>query len=133
MVIDEIQLAADKERGHVFTDRLLHARGRRETMFLAQTMRPLLAKLFGSAEYAGRDRFSAKLCWPEKGDAPATPLCDCDLLANVYRLAELVRRQRGGAAIVMGALSPRTRNAQVELFRMAMLISLLPQMQSVWG
>ena len=59
MVIDEIQLAADKERGHVFTDRLLHARGRRETMFLgAETMRPLLTKLFGSAEYVRRDRFS---------------------------------------------------------------------------
>ncbi|MGB0207593.1 MAG: helicase-related protein [Candidatus Puniceispirillaceae bacterium] len=120
MVIDEIQLAADKERGHVFTDRLLHARGRRETMFLgAETMRPLLTKLFGSAEYVRRDRFS-RLSYA--GQKKVTRLQRRSAIvtfsaANVYRLAELVRRQRGGAAIVMGALSPRTRNAQVELYQ----------------
>ena len=120
MVIDEIQLAADKERGHVFTDRLLHARGRRETMFLgAETMRPLLAKLFGNAEYVRRERFS-RLSYA--GQKKVTRLQRRSAIvtfsaANVYRLAELVRRQRGGAAIVMGALSPRTRNAQVELYQ----------------
>jgi len=120
MVIDEIQLAADKERGHVFTDRLLHARGRRETMFLgAETMRPLLAKLFGNAEYVRRERFS-RLSYA--GQKKVTRLQRRSAIvtfsaANLYRLAELVRRQRGGAAIVMGALSPRTRNAQVELYQ----------------
>lgn len=120
MVIDEVQLAADKERGHVFTDRLLHARGRKETLFLgSETMRPLLAKLFGGAELVRRERFS-KLSYA--GQKKVTRLQRRSAIvtfsaANVYRIAELVRRQRGGAAIVMGALSPRTRNAQVDLYQ----------------
>ena len=120
LIIDEIQLAADKERGHVFTDRLLHARGRRETLFLgAETMRPLLTRLFSGAEFVRRERFS-KLSYA--GQRKVTRLQRRSAIvtfsaANLYRIAELVRRQRGGAAIVMGALSPRTRNAQVELYQ----------------
>ena len=120
VVVDEIQLCADRERGHIFTDRLLHARGRHETLFLgAHTMRPLLHTLLPDAEFINRDRFS-RLSYA--GQKKTTRLQRRSAIvafsaAEVYRLAELVRRQRGGAAVVMGALSPRTRNAQVELYQ----------------
>ena len=120
LVIDEVQLASDRERGHVFTDRLLHARGRSETLFLgAETMKPLLHKLFPEAEFIRRERLS-RLSYA--GQKKVTRLQRRSAIvtfsaSNVYRLAELVRRQRGGAAVVMGALSPRTRNAQVELYQ----------------
>ena len=120
LVIDEVQLAGDRERGHIFTDRLLHARGRQETLFLgAETMRRLLKKLFPDAELIRRPRLS-RLSWA--GSKKVTRLQRRSAIvafsaADVYRLAELVRRQRGGAAVVMGALSPRTRNAQVELYQ----------------
>ena len=120
VVVDEIQLCADRERGHIFTDRLLHARGRHETLFLgAHTMRPLLQTLLPDAEFISRDRFS-RLSYA--GQKKTTRLQRRSAIvafsaAEVYRLAELVRRQRGGAAVVMGALSPRTRNAQVELYQ----------------
>ena len=120
VVVDEIQLCADRERGHIFTDRLLHARGRHETLFLgAHTMRPLLHTLLPDAEFITRDRFSSL---SYAGQKKTTRLQRRSAIvafsaAEVYRLAELVRRQRGGAAVVMGALSPRTRNAQVELYQ----------------
>ena len=120
LVVDEIQLSADRERGHIFTDRLLHARGRHETLFLgAHTMRPLLQTLLPMAEFISRDRFS-RLSY--SGQKKTTRLQRRSAIvafssAEVYQLAELVRRQRGGAAVVMGALSPRTRNAQVELYQ----------------
>ena len=120
VVVDEIQLCTDRERGHIFTDRLLHARGRHETLFLgAHTMRPLLQTLLPDAEFISRDRFS-RLSYA--GQKKTTRLQRRSAIvafsaAEVYRLAELVRRQRGGAAVVMGALSPRTRNAQVELYQ----------------
>ncbi len=120
VVVDEIQLCTDRERGHIFTDRLLHARGRHETLFLgAQTMWPLLQTLLPDAEFINRDRFS-RLSYA--GQKKTTRLQRRSAIvafsaAEVYRLAELVRRQRGGAAVVMGALSPRTRNAQVELYQ----------------
>ncbi len=120
LVIDEVQLAGDKERGHIFTDRLLHARGRYETLFLgAETMRILLRKLFPEAELIKRQRLS-RLSW--SGSKKVTRLQRRSAIvafsaSDVYRLAELVRRRRGGAAVVMGALSPRTRNAQVELYQ----------------
>ena len=120
LVVDEIQLCADRERGHIFTDRLLHARGRHETLLLgAHTMRPLLETLLPEAEFISRDRFS-RLTYA--GQKKTTRLQRRSAIvafsaSEVYRLAELVRRQRGGAAVVMGALSPRTRNAQVELYQ----------------
>ena len=119
VAVDEVQLAADPERGHVFTDRLLHARGRRETMFLgADTIRPLLRKLVPEAVLESRPRFSTlgfaghrKLSRMGRRSAVVTFSAE-----DVYAIAEQVRRHRGGAAVVMGALSPRTRNAQVALF-----------------
>ena len=120
LAVDEIQLCGDKERGHVFTDRLLHARGRHETLFLgSDTMRPILQKLYPSGEFIYRERLS-RLSYAGHKKASRLPRRSALVAfsaAEVYRLAELVRRQRGGTAVVMGALSPRTRNAQVELFQ----------------
>src|ERR1700689_2163214 len=120
MAIDEIQLCADRERGHVFTQRLLHARGKSETMLLgAATMAPLIRRLCPHAEIRSRERFSQltydgpkKLTRLPRRSAVVTFSAEA-----VYAIAELIRRQRGGAAVVMGSLSPRTRNAQVALFQ----------------
>jgi ATP-dependent RNA helicase SUPV3L1/SUV3 len=120
LAVDEIQLCADAERGHVFTDRLLHARGLSETMFLgAETIKPLLRRLVPGVEFIARPRFS-ELAY--SGHRKLTRLPPRSAIvafsaADVYSLAELVRRQRGGAAVVLGALSPRTRNAQVGLYQ----------------
>ena len=114
--VDEIQLAADHERGHVFTDRLLHARGTEETMFLgSDTVRPILKRLVPEAEVISRPRFSILSF---AGDSklhrlPRRSVVVAFSAAEVYTLAEVIRRQKGGAAVVLGALSPRTRNAQV--------------------
>ncbi|HZK98908.1 MAG TPA: helicase-related protein, partial [Caulobacteraceae bacterium] len=120
LAIDEIQLAADAERGHVFTDRLLHARGRFETMLLgAATMAPLIRRLAPEAEIVTRERFSA-LTWSgakKLSRLPRRTAVVAFSAEEVYAIAELVRRQRGGAAVVMGSLSPRTRNAQVALYQ----------------
>ena len=120
LIVDEIQLCGDKDRGHVFTDRLLHARGRQETLFLgADTMRPILQQLFPDGEFVYRERLS-RLSYAGHKKASRLPRRSALVAfsaSEVYRLAELVRRQRGGTAVVMGALSPRTRNAQVELFQ----------------
>jgi ATP-dependent RNA helicase SUPV3L1/SUV3 len=120
MAIDEIQLAADFERGHVFTDRLLNARGRSETIFLgSDTMRPLIQKLVPGAQFIGRPRFS-DLAYTGARKLTRLPRRSAIVAFSsdaVYSIAELVRRQRGGAAVVMGALSPRTRNAQVALYQ----------------
>jgi ATP-dependent RNA helicase SUPV3L1/SUV3 len=119
LAVDEIQLAADAERGHVFTDRLLRARGRDETMFMgAAAMRPALELLLPDAEFETRDRFS-RLSYAGMRKLSRLPrrAAVVAFSANeVYALAELLRRHKGGAAVVMGALSPRTRNAQVALF-----------------
>ncbi|KAA5607375.1 disulfide oxidoreductase [Roseospira marina] len=120
LAIDEIQLCADAERGHVFTDRLLHARGREETMFLgAATMEPLLRRLLPDCLFETRPRFSSlTYTGPRKlTRLPRRSAVVAFSAADVYAIAELVRRQRGGAAVVMGALSPRTRNAQVALYQ----------------
>ncbi len=120
LAIDEVQLAADPERGHIFTDRLLHARGTEETMFLgAETIRPLLRRLVPEARFESRPRFSP-LC--STGSRKITRLARRSAVvafsaADVFALAELIRRQRGGAAVVLGALSPRTRNAQVAMYQ----------------
>jgi ATP-dependent RNA helicase SUPV3L1/SUV3 len=118
--IDEIQMCADPDRGHVFTDRLLHARGSVETIFMgAETIKPLLKKLVPEAEYLSRPRFSTLTYTGAKKITRLPPRSAIVAFstADVYTIAELVRRQRGGAAVVLGALSPRTRNAQVELYQ----------------
>jgi ATP-dependent RNA helicase SUPV3L1/SUV3 len=120
LAVDEIQVAADRERGHIFTDRLLHARGYAETMFLgSETAKPLIRKLVPGVEFVSRPRFS-KLTY--RGPSKITRLPRRSAVvafsaADVYGIAELVRRQRGGAAVVFGALSPRTRNAQVAMYQ----------------
>ena len=120
LAVDEVQMAADAERGHFFTDRLLNARGTHETMLLgADTIRPVLNKLLPDIDIVARPRFS-KLSYvgPKKATRLPPRSAVVGFSANeVYAIAELIRRHRGGTAIVMGALSPRTRNAQVEMFQ----------------
>lgn len=118
--VDEIQMCADPDRGHIFTERLLHARGHAETMFMgAETIRPLLSRLVPEAEIISRPRFSVLThIGPSKiNRLPARSAIVAFTASNVYTLAELLRRQRGGAAVVLGALSPRTRNAQVAMYQ----------------
>jgi ATP-dependent RNA helicase SUPV3L1/SUV3 len=120
LAVDEIQLCADPERGHVFTARLLHARGLMETMFLgADTIRPLMRRLVPNAEYVSRPRLSTLAYTGHKKVTrlPRRSAVVAFSLADVFSLAELVRRQRGGTAVVLGALSPRARNAQVGMFQ----------------
>ncbi|MCG8694896.1 MAG: hypothetical protein MI806_27120 [Minwuiales bacterium] len=120
LAVDEIQLCADPERGHVFTDRLLRARGREETMFLgADTIRGLLTRLLPEAEVISRQRFSTLAYAGSKklSRLPRRSAVVAFSADDVYAIAELMRRQRGGAAVVMGALSPRTRNAQVAMYQ----------------
>jgi ATP-dependent RNA helicase SUPV3L1/SUV3 len=120
LAVDEIQLCADPERGHVFTHRLLHARGTCETMLLgAATVAPLVRRLLPGAEIVNRERFS-RLTYsgPKKlTRLPRRSAVVAFSADQVYAIAELIRRQRGGAAVVMGSLSPRTRNAQVALYQ----------------
>src|SRR6187402_2375867 len=120
MVIDEIQLGTDFERGHVFTDRLLNARAREETLVLgAATVRPMVEKLLPGAHVISRPRLSTLTYAGEKKltRLPSRSAIVAFSAEEVYAIAELIRRQRGGAAVVLGALSPLTRNAQVELFQ----------------
>ena len=120
LAIDEGQVAADPERGHVFTDRLLHARGYGETMILgSETLRPLLRKLIPEAEIVTRPRFSTLAYAGTKklSRLPRRSAIVAFTAAEVYALAEMLRRQKGGAAVVMGSLSPRTRNAQVAMYQ----------------
>jgi len=120
VAIDEIQLCADPERGHVFTDRLLNARGWHETMFLgSDTMRGAIAALVPKVQFLRRERFS-ELSWAGSKKISRMPTRSAIVgfsVENVYAIAELIRRQKGGCAVVMGALSPRTRNAQVEMYQ----------------
>ncbi|WP_437646167.1 helicase-related protein [Sorangium sp. So ce362] len=120
LAIDEIQLAAHDQRGHVFTERLLLSRGRRETWFLgADTMRPLMAELVPTARLVQHPRLS-RLASAGAGKLSRLPPRSAVVAfstAQVYEIAERLRAQRGGAAVVLGALSPRTRNAQVALFQ----------------
>jgi len=120
VAIDEVQLAGDFERGHIFTDRLLHLRGRQETLLLgAATMRGILEKLLRGISVVTRPRLSHLAYAGQKKltRLPARSAIVAFSADEVYAIAELVRRQRGGAAVVLGALSPRTRNKQVELFQ----------------
>jgi ATP-dependent RNA helicase SUPV3L1/SUV3 len=118
--IDEIQLCADPERGHVFTDRLLRMRGTHETLFMgSDTMRGPISELVERVEFVRRERMSQLTYTGSKKISrlqPRTAIVGFSV-ENVYAIAELLRRQKGGAAVVMGALSPRTRNAQVDLYQ----------------
>ncbi len=120
LCIDEIQLCADSARGHVFTDRLLHARGTEETIFLgAETMRGAIQRFVPETQFITRPRFSDLAYTGAKKltRLPRRSAIVAFSAEDVYAIAELVRRQRGGAAVVLGALSPRTRNAQVDLYQ----------------
>jgi ATP-dependent RNA helicase SUPV3L1/SUV3 len=120
VAIDEVQLANDLERGHIFTDRILHLRGRQETLLLgAATMRAILEKLLPGISMITRPRLSNLTYAGSKKITRLPPRTAVVAFAaeEVYAIAELIRRQNGGAAVVMGALSPRTRNAQVDLYQ----------------
>src|SRR5256884_2879090 len=120
LAVDEIQIAADLERGHVFTDRILHRRGRDETLLLgAATMRPIIERLLPGASIVTRSRLSQlefagdrKITRQPRRTAIVAFSAD-----EVHAIPELIRRQHGGAAVVLGSLSPRTRNVQVAMFR----------------
>ncbi len=120
VAVDEIQMCADKERGHIFTERLLFARGEKLTMFLgSQIMKNIIQDLIPDVQFEKKDRFS-KLSYGgykkiSRLDQKTAIIAFS--IEEVYALAELVRRQKGGAAVVMGSLSPKTRNSQVELYQ----------------
>lgn len=120
IAIDEVQLAANIDRGHIFTDRILRSRGAQETLLLGSlTMRPLLERLLPGVNIITRPRMSVLSYAGDKkvSRLPRRSAIVAFSAADVYGIAELVRRQRGGAAVVMGSLSPRTRNAQVALYQ----------------
>ncbi|MDG5487993.1 helicase-related protein [Sphingomonas sp. BGYR3] len=120
VALDEAQLGADPERGHVFTDRLLNVRGRDETMILgSESLRPMVRSLIPDAEIITRPRFSTLSYAGAKklSRLPRRSAIVAFSAEEVYAVAEALRRLRGGAAVVMGALSPSTRNAQVAMFQ----------------
>jgi ATP-dependent RNA helicase SUPV3L1/SUV3 len=120
VALDEAQLAADRERGHIFTDRLLHARGREETMLLgSSTLEPMVRALLPRAEIETRPRFSTLTHAGSRKLSRLSPRSAIVAFSveQVYAVAEMLRRFRGGAAVVMGGLSPETRNRQVQLFQ----------------
>ena len=120
VAVDEIQMCTDHERGHIFTDRLLNARGEKLTMFLgSQTMKSVIASLIDSVEFVSRERYSKLTYSGYKKISRLNPKTALIAFSvdEVYAISELVRRQKGGAAIIMGSLSPKTRNAQVELYQ----------------
>jgi len=120
VAVDEIQMCADRERGHIFTDRLLHARGQKLTIFLgSQIMGNIISELIKNVEFEKKERFS-KLSYAgykkiSRLDRKVAIIAFS--IEEVYAIAELVRRQKGGAAIIMGSLSPKTRNSQVGLYQ----------------
>ena len=120
VAVDEIQMCGDRETGHIFTDRLLNFRGEVLTMFLgSQIMQDIISKLIKNVEFIKQERFS-KLSF--NGTKKISRLNRKSALIafsieEVYALAELVRRQKGGSAVIMGSLSPKTRNSQVELYQ----------------
>ena len=118
--VDEIQMCTDHERGHIFTDRLLNSRGEKLTMFLgSHTMKHVITSLIDNVEFVNRERFSKLTYSGYKKISrlnPKTALIAFSI-DEIYAIAELVRRQKGGTAIIMGSLSPKTRNSQVELYQ----------------
>jgi len=120
VAIDEIQMCTDHERGHIFTDRLLNARGEKLTMLLgSHTMKHIIASLIDNVEFVHRERYSKLTYSGYKKISRLSPKTAVIAFSidEIYALAELVRRQKGGAAIIMGSLSPKTRNSQVELYQ----------------
>jgi len=120
IAVDEIQMCTDHERGHIFTDRLLNARGDKLTMFLgSHTMKSIISSLVDNVEFVSRDRYSKLTYSGYKKISRLNPKTALIAFSTdeVYAIAELIRRQRGGAAIIMGSLSPKTRNSQVELYQ----------------
>ncbi|PHR56268.1 MAG: ATP-dependent DNA helicase [Robiginitomaculum sp.] len=120
VIIDEVQMVEHKERGHIFTDKILHARGTEETLLLgSDTVRPIIRALIPDARFHTRERFSV-LSYSghtKLSRLPKRSVIVAFSSAEVYTIAELVRRNFGGCALVMGGLSPRTRNAQAELYQ----------------
>ena len=120
VAVDEIQMCTDHERGHIFTDRLLNARGDKLTMFLgSHTMKSVISSLISEVEFISKERYSKLTYSGYKKISrlnPKTALIAFSI-DEVYAIAELVRRQKGGAAVIMGSLSPKTRNSQVELYQ----------------
>jgi ATP-dependent RNA helicase SUPV3L1/SUV3 len=120
VAVDEIQMCANKERGHIFTDRLLNSRGEKLTVFLgSQVMKNIIQDLVDDVEFKKKERFSKLTYSGYKKISrldPKTAIIAFSI-EEVYAIAELVRRQKGGAAVVMGSLSPKTRNSQVELYQ----------------
>ena len=120
VAIDEIQMCADRERGHIFTERMLELRGSKLTMFLgSQIMENIISELIDNVEFEKKDRFS-KLSYAgikkiSRLDRKTAIIAFS--IEEVYAIAELVRRQKGGAAVIMGSLSPKTRNSQVGLYQ----------------
>ena len=118
--VDEIQMCSDHERGHIFTDRLLNMRGEKLTMLMgSSTIKNIISKLDGDIEFINRERLS-KLTYAGHKKISRIDRKTAIIAFSaeeVYAIAELIRRQKGGAAIVMGSLSPKTRNAQVELYQ----------------
>ena len=118
--VDEIQMCADHERGHIFTDRLLNMRGEKLTMLMgSNTIKSIIAKLDDDIEFINRERLSKLTYAGHKKISRINRKTAIIAFSaeEVYAIAELIRRQKGGAAIVMGSLSPKTRNAQVELYQ----------------
>ena len=118
VAVDEIQMCSDHERGHIFTDRLLNMRGNKLTMFMgSNTIKNIISKLDDDIEFINRNRLS-KLSYSDIKNLKNRQKNSIAFSAEeVYAIAELIRRQKGGAAIVMGSLSPKTRNAQVQLYQ----------------
>ena len=120
VAIDEIQMCADKERGHIFTDRLLNARGEKMTMFLgSQVMKSIIDDLVNEVEFLKKERFSrlSYSGYKKISRLGRKTAIIAFSIEEVYAIAELVRRQKGGAAVIMGSLSPKTRNSQVDLYQ----------------
>ena len=120
IAIDEIQMCTDHERGHIFTDKLLNARGSKLTMLLgSHTMKHVIASLIDNVEFVSRERYSKLTYGGYKKISRLSPRTAVIAFSvdEIYAIAELVRRQKGGAAIIMGSLSPRTRNSQIELYQ----------------
>ena len=120
IAVDEIQMCTDHERGHIFTDRLLNARGEKLTMFLgSHTMKSVISSLIKNIEFVNRERYSKLTYSGYKKISRLNPKTALIAFSvdEVYAIAELVRRQKGGAAIIMGSLSPKTRNSQVQLYQ----------------
>ena len=119
IAIDEVQLAADYERGHIFTDRILHLRGTYETILLGSTtIQKILLRLFPNIKIETRERFSRLSFSPKRNLSKLKPRSAVIAfnINKVYEIAETLRKHKGGAAVVLGSLSPRTRNAQVQIY-----------------